>query len=68
MRITLFKLFCICTQLGLCTSVVFNPVHPNIREKLVEFGKLVIGTGMAHVETAIKFDIVVKVELTGFQC
>ena len=68
MRITLFNLFYICTQLGLCASVVFDPVHQTIREKLIEFGKSVIGTSMAHVETAIKFDIVVKVELTGFQC
>ena len=47
--ITLFKLFCMCTQLGLCASVFFDHVHQNISEKLVEFGKLVISTGTAHV-------------------
>ena len=38
----------------------------NIREKLLEFGKLVISTATAQVETAIKF-YVVKVKLAGFQ-
>ena len=45
----------------------FRLVRQNIREKLVEFGKLVISTATAHVETAIKFDTVVKVKLAGFQ-
>ena len=66
-RIALLKLFCICTQLGLRARVVLDPVRQNIREKLVEFVKLVISTATAHVETAIKFDTVVKFKLAGFQ-
>ena len=66
-RIALFKLFCTCTQLGLRARVIFASVRQNIRKKLLVFGKLVISTTTAHVETATKFDTVVKVKLAGFQ-
>ena len=64
-RIALFKLFCTCTQLGLCARIVFAPVLQNIRQKLLVFGKLVVSTATAHFEIATKFDTVVK--LAGFQ-
>ena len=38
-----------------------------IPKKLLVFGKLIISTTTAQIETATKFDTVVKVKFAGFQ-
>ena len=46
----------------------FSPLFKiYLRKKLLLFSKLIISTTTAHIETATKFDTVVKVKLAGFQ-
>ena len=46
----------------------FSPLFKiYLRKKLLVFSKLIISATTAHIETATKFDTVVKVKLAGFQ-